>query len=485
MEWEPVIGLEVHTQLNTKSKIFCGCSIKFGAPPNTQTCPVCQAHPGVLPVFNREVLNKAIAAGLALNCTINTFSKFDRKNYFYPDLPKAYQISQFDQPICSGGKLKITVEDDNKSYTKDVRIHRIHMEEDAGKLIHSETKEADESYVDLNRCGTPLLEIVSEPDIASPEEAVLYVQTLRQILLYIKVSDCSMEEGSLRCDANISLRPKGSKDLGVKTEIKNMNSFKGIRAALEYEVNRQTKMLSKGEEIKQETRLFDVENNTTRSMRSKEESHDYRYFPEPDLPPMVLTEKEINDIRSTLPELPSVKKERFIKEYSLGEKDVEMLTADREIAEYFEHAVKAYPKEPKKICNWILTEVLFVLKEQGITIGDFNVPPQEIAEIFRLIDAGDISSKIAKDVFKDMIAYTKGAKEIVKEKGLRQMSDDAAIREICSKVIALNKENVSLYKSGKTQVFGFFMGEIMKATKGQANPKLANKLLKELLDREE
>ncbi|MEK6794789.1 MAG: Asp-tRNA(Asn)/Glu-tRNA(Gln) amidotransferase subunit GatB [Spirochaetota bacterium] len=480
MSYEAVIGLEVHVQLNTKSKIFCGCSTAFGAPPNTNTCPVCQGHPGVLPVLNEAVLTKAMKAALALECAVAEETRFDRKHYFYPDLPKAYQISQFDHPLCKKGKVHIKVAEADGSYEKDIGITRIHMEEDAGKLVHSEDGRPV-SFVDLNRAGTPLIEIVSEPDMHTPEEAYHYLTELKKILLYIDVSDCNMEEGSLRCDANVSVRPKGETKLGTKAEIKNMNSFKNVRDALTYEIKRQIKAVEKGERIVQETRLWDANKGETRSMRSKEEAHDYRYFPDPDLSPQTITASMVEAVRTTLPELPLAKAARFKSAYGLSDVDIGVLTDGRAMAEYYENAVHAYPKQPKKIANWVMVEVNAILNERGIAVGDLIVKPEDIGGIIRLIDEGVISGKTAKDVFSEMIKTGETPGAIVDRKGLTQVSDTGALEVIIRKVITDNPNVVEEYKSGKEKSFGFLVGQAMKATKGQGNPQTINELLKKLL----
>jgi aspartyl-tRNA(Asn)/glutamyl-tRNA(Gln) amidotransferase subunit B len=453
VKYEPVIGLEVHVQLNTATKLFCSCEASFGNQPNTRTCPVCQAHPGVLPVFNKEALKKAVQAGLATECSISKYSKFDRKNYFYPDLPKAYQISQFELPICKDGKIDITLENDS---IKTIRINRIHMEEDAGKLVHSSISGVDESYVDLNRCGVPLLEIVSEPDLGSAEEAHIYLSSLKQILEYVGASDCDMEKGSLRCDVNVSIRPVGQEKLGTRTEVKNVNSFSNVRKAIEYEIKRQTKVLDKGEKIYQETLLWDADKEKTFSMRDKEEAHDYRYFPDPDLVPIEVTDE-------------------YIK-YDAG-----VLTATRELSEYFEEAIKNYKGQPKKISNWIMSEVLRELKDKNISPADFIVKPSGIAELFTLQDEGVISGKIAKSVFEDMVKTGDTPASIIDRKGLKQVSDTGELEAVIDKIIAVNPGPVDQYKSGKTNVLGFFVGQVMKETKGQANPGIVNKLLIEKL----
>ncbi len=480
--WDIVIGLEVHAQLNTRTKLFSHAETSFGAEANTHTTPLCQGHPGTLPVLNQEALRKAIQAGLALSCKINEVSRFDRKNYFYPDLPKAYQITQYQHPICSKGELSISVKDGKAPvYEKTVGITRIHIEEDAGKLMHGGAAGIAESYVDLNRAGTPLIEIVSEPELSSPVEAVAYLQKLRSILLYVGVSDCNMEEGSLRCDANISLKPKGSTTLGNRTEIKNMNTFKGLQAALEYEIKRQAEVLENGGKIVTETLLFDAAERVTRSMRSKEEAHDYRYFPEPDLPPVLVTQKEVDTIRETLPELPDAKKERFVKNLGLSAYDADVLVADKELAAYYEKAVATFPAEPKKICNWITTEVSAILNEKQIGINEFPVKAEAMGSLVKLISEGTISGKIAKDVFPEMVASGKMPDVIVSEKGLKVVQDDGLIRGFCEKVVAANPDSVAKYKSGNKNIFGFFVGNVMKETKGQANPKLVNDILTQLL----
>ncbi len=479
MEYEAVIGLEVHVQLNTKTKIFCGCSTEFGAPPNTHICPVCMGQPGVLPVLNKEVLIKAIKAGLAVGGEIARYSKFDRKNYFYPDLPKGYQISQFDLPIVKNGYLDINL---SNGQTKRIGITRIHMEEDAGKLVHGEGEGV--SYVDFNRAGVPLLEIVSEPDMRSSEEAYLYLKELRNIMKYIGVSDVNMEEGSLRCDANVSVRPKGEKKFGTKVEIKNMNSFNSVRRAIDYEINRQIEAKECGEEIFQETRLYDANQNKTFSMRSKEESHDYRYFPEPDLPPLILSEDFIEEIRKTLPELPSSKRKRFIEEYKIAEFDAGLLTEELELADYFERCVKISKIEPKKIANWINSEILAVLNEKSINIGQFDrsyVSSENLVKLLNFIEDGTISGKIAKQVFEEMVETKKSPDVIIESKGLRQITDNSEIERWVDEVISKNPKEVEKYKQGNEKLIGFFVGEVMKLSKGKANPKIVNEFLKKKL----
>lgn len=472
-EYEPVIGLEVHAQLLTESKIFCSCSAKFGGKPNTQVCPICLGMPGILPVLNKKALEFAIRAALALNCRISHTSRFARKNYFYPDLPKGYQISQYEEPLSTNGWLEIEL----NGSTKRIRIKRIHLEEDAGKLIHEYSR--DSSYVDLNRAGVPLIEIVSEPDIASPEEAVTYLKKLRSILIYIGVCDGNMEEGSLRCDANVSVRPKGKEELGTKAEIKNLNSFRFIQRALEYEIRRQVSTIESGKRIVQETRLFDSARGVTFPMRSKEEAHDYRYFPDPDLLPIVVDEDWIQEIRNSLPELPNARKNRFVDEYKIPPYDADILTASKEIADYFEECLKYYNK-PKTLSNWIMTEVMRELKgEEGIR--EFPITPEKLSELLRLIDDGIISGKIGKDVFIEMVSTGKRAGEIIAEKNIKQISDISQIETIISEIIQKNPDEASRYRAGQEKLLGFFVGETMKATRGKANPKLVNEILRKKL----
>ncbi|MEN2998449.1 MAG: Asp-tRNA(Asn)/Glu-tRNA(Gln) amidotransferase subunit GatB [Brevinematia bacterium] len=476
MEYEPVIGLEVHVQLNTKSKLFCSCSSEFGANPNANTCPICMGYPGVLPRLNYEALKKAIAVGLALNCKIAEYTKFDRKSYFYPDLPKGYQISQYDVPLNYEGYLEFELPDNR---VKRVRIIRAHLEEDAGKLVHSEV--GNESYVDLNRAGTPLVEIVSYPDMFSVDEAYYYLQTLRNTMKYIGVSDVNMEEGSLRVDANVSVRPKGSDKLGTKVEIKNMNSFNFLRRALEYEIKRQISLIERGERVFQETRLFDVESGRTYTMRTKEEAEDYRYFPDPDLPPVVIPRELVEQIRSSLPELPYQKYRRFRERYSLPSYDALILTEDKTLADYFEKAVKSYKGEPKKVSNWIMSEVMRYLNENNIDISSFSVPAEYISELLNMIDDGKISIKIAKDIFPEIVRTQKPPAKIVEEKGLIQLSDTGEIEKLCKEVIQENPAEVEKYKSGKTNVLAYLVGQVMKKSQGKANPKLVNEILTKLL----
>ncbi len=469
MDYEPVIGLEVHAQLKTKSKIFSPAPTEFGAPPNSQVNPICLGMPGVLPVLNGKALEYAVKAALAVNCEIHGRSRFARKNYFYPDLPKGYQISQYEEPFSTGGWLDIGT----NGASKKIRITRIHMEEDAGKLVHENA--GGSSYVDLNRAGVPLIEIVSEPDIASAEEAVQYLKKLRSILMYIGVCDGNMEEGSLRCDANVSVRPKGSKTLGTKVEIKNVNSFKFVQKAIEYEIRRQVSTVESGGKIVQETRLFDADKSVTFSMRTKEEAHDYRYFPDPDLLPVVIEKEKIEELRASLPELPDQRLMRFTEEYKLPEYDASVLTASKEIADYFEECLSAY-NNPKAVSNWIMTEVMREMKDEGEP-GEMPVSPRDLSELLLLIDDGTISGKIAKDVFQEMVSTGRTAKEIVGEKGIKQISDRGELEAVIAGILKDHPGEISRYKAGDEKLIGFFVGKVMKATQGKANPKLVNEIL--------
>jgi len=478
-KYEIVIGLEVHVELSTKSKAFCGCSTRFGAEPNTNICAVCLGLPGALPVINKEMVRRAIKAGLALNCKIAKYSKFDRKNYYYPDLPKAYQISQYDMPIVTDGHLEIVKKDGS---VKKIGIKRLHMEEDAGKLLHltktGQIGNAESSLVDYNRAGVPLIEIVSEPDIRTSEEAYLYLTALKSIMRYIDVSDCNMEEGSLRCDANISVREKGDEKLGVKVEIKNMNSFKNVQKALDYEAQRQIKMMETNERIIQETRLWDTNKEMTFPMRSKEESHDYRYFPEPDLPPMEISKELIEDIKREIPELPQEKFKRLIKEYGLPEYDASVLTADREISVFYENTVKV-SQDPKLSSNWIMTELLRKMNEDGIEdVNKTKISPDKLGNLILLIKNGIISGKIAKTVFDDMWKNGDNPEKIVKEKGLVQITDTKEIETIIDRVISANQNLITEIKAGKEKALGFLTGQVMKETRGKANPQIVNELLR-------
>ena len=478
MDFEPVIGLEVHAQLKTKSKIFCGCSTVFGAPPNTNTCQVCLGMPGVLPVLNKKVVEYTIKMALATHCTITSPNRFARKNYFYPDLPKGYQISQFELPIAEHGWLE--VEDGGR--TKRIGITRIHMEEDAGKLIHDVHKPL--SYVDLNRTGVPLMEIVSEPDIRSPEEATAYLKKLHAILRYLDICDGNMQEGSFRCDANISLRPVGREKFGIRTELKNMNSFRNVQRALEYEIRRQRDILLDGGEVVQETLLWDADRNVTNSMRGKEEAHDYRYFPDPDLIPVVIDENWIENTRKTLPELPDERRQRFISALGMPEYDAEVLTSSKDLADYFEAALEVYP-QAKKLSNWMMTELMRELKgEDSIDIEGCPITPQNLGLLLAMIDKGTISGKIAKAVFMDMLASGKDPETLVKEKNLVQVSDEGELLAIVREIIVANPGQVAEYRAGKTKLMGYFVGQLMQKTKGRANPKLANQLLSQELGKE-
>ena len=461
--WEAVIGLEVHARLKTQTKIFCGCSTAFGAPPNTQTCPVCLGYPGALPVLNGKAVELATRMALAAGCEIHETSIFARKNYFYPDLPKGYQISQYDRPLATNGRVR------------GVRIARIHMEEDAGKLLHG----ADDSLVDLNRAGVPLIEIVTEPDIHSSEEALAYLTRLRQILMYTDVCDGNMEEGSLRCDANISVRREGA-PLGTRTEVKNLNSFRFLGRAVEFEIARQIAVLEGGGVVDQETRLFDPAAGETRVMRSKGDAHDYRYFPDPDVPPLVLRRARIEEIRATLPALPDARIAHYRESFAISQGDAEVIVASRGVADYFE-AVVAASGNARAAGNWVRNEVLRVLNDTNTQIEDFRVTPSALAAIIAMIDRGELGGKAAKDVFDEVAATGSAPEEIVRAKGLGQINDPAAIREAASRVLARNATQVEQFRSGTTKVFGFLVGELMKETRGKAKADLANEILRELL----
>lgn len=487
MEYEAIIGLEVHAQLLTESKIFCGCSTKYGSSPNSQTCPVCLGMPGVLPVLNKKAVEYAIKMVLAVGGKVKEKSVFARKNYFYPDLPKGYQISQYDLPLACGGFIEIDLPN-SKSKTKrkkKIGIERIHLEEDAGKSMHIENEDT-KTLMDMNRCGIPLIEIVSQPDLSSPEEAYLYLGKLKQILMYLRICAGNMEEGNLRCDANVSVKPEGEKGFGTSTEVKNMNSFKGVEKALEYEIQRQIRILESGGKIEHETLLWDEKKEKVFSMRAKEESHDYRYFPEPDLVRLVINQGWIEKIRKTMPELPDQRKNRFIKEYNLPEYDACVLTSSKDLADWYEEGLKYYPN-PKIFSNWVMGEVLRELKERRVEIGGLRIKPKDLAELLKLIDNKTISGKIAKDVFKEMaetglLMHTqKKAEEIVKKKGLVQVTDKAKIEIMIEEVLKENQKNVEMYLAGKEKLFGFFVGEVLKKTKGKANPKIVNEILKEKL----
>lgn len=478
MKYESVIGLEVHAQLLTESKIFCGCSTQFGQEPNQNTCPVCAGFPGVLPVLNKRVVEFAIRAGLAAHCEIARSSILARKNYFYPDLPKGYQISQYELPVCAGGYVDVELD----GTLKRVRLTRIHMEEDAGKNIHD--AHGDASLVDLNRAGVPLLEIVSEPDLRATAEAGAYLKTLRAILQYLGVCDGNMEEGSFRCDANVSVRPEGTETLGTKIEIKNLNSFRAVESALEFEIARQIETLSDGGKLVQETRLWDEHREETRSMRSKESAHDYRYFPDPDLLPLVIDDAWIAQIRAALPELPNARKARFVNEYGLSAYDAELLTGRKDVADYFEEAVKDHAN-PKALSNWIVGDLFRVLKkrklDEQLYLACWPLAASNLAQMVQMIDQGKISGKIAKTVFEAMLDSNKGPQQIVGEKGLEQLSDLGSIEAAIDQVLAANPKQIAQYQSGNDKVFGFFVGQIMKATQGKANPQKVNEILREKL----
>ena len=476
MKYEAVIGLEVHAQLQTNTKIFCGCETRFGEEANTRTCPVCIGMPGVLPVLNKKAVEYIVKTGLATHCTVSPYSRFARKNYFYPDLPKGYQISQYELPVCEGGYVEIVV--DGK--IKRIGLTRIHLEEDAGKNLHQ--AESGASLVDLNRAGTPLMEIVSEPDIRTAEEASEYLKKLRSILRYIEVSDADMEKGNFRCDANVSIRPVGSKEFGTRAEVKNVNSFKYVQKALEYEIKRQAQILDEGGRVIQETRLFDSSKGVTFSMRSKEEAHDYRYFPEPDLVPIVVAKETISDIAKTIPELPDAKRDRFVKDYGVPEYDADMLTQSRALAAYFEEAASENVSgQPKVVSNWMMGELMRLLNGEGKEIEDCPIRPDRLAGMIKMISDGVISTKIAKTVFEEMYKTGKDAETVVKEQGLVQVSDTGAIEQIIAEVIKANAGQAADYKAGKDKLFGFFVGQVMKASKGKANPDLVNQLLKKKL----
>ncbi len=476
MGYEPVIGLEVHVQLKTDSKVFCGCSTQFGGRPNTRVCPVCLGFPGSLPVLNKKALFSALKVALALNCSISELIKFDRKNYFYPDLPKNFQISQYDKPLSYKGHLDI----ETPKTVKTICIKRVHLEEDTGKLMHEEG--ANASFIDFNRSGIPLLEIVSEPEMSTSDEAYNYLTALKSILQYLEVSDCDMEKGSLRCDANISVRKSGESSLGTKTEIKNMNSFKGVKAALEYEFGRQVKRIEDGEKISQETRLWDPERQITALMRSKEEAHDYRYFPEPDLVPFILDSGEIENARRSIPELPEARKARFVSAFGLPEYDAEVLTQDKDLADYFEECLKSYEK-PKIISNWIMGDISAFLNANALRIKDIKLKPQALAGLLKEIDSGKISGKMAKDIILEMLQTGKDASQVISEKGLAQISDTAQIEKVADEVIAENKKTAEDYLKGKDTALMFLIGQVMKKTKGKANPALADEVLRRKLSK--
>ena len=472
-KYEPVIGLEVHVQLLTASKIFCSCSTRFGAPPNSNVCPVCLGLPGALPVLNRKAVEFAVLAGMALNCRINETSIFARKNYFYPDLPKGYQISQYDKPLAEFGCIDIKSAD----RAKKINITRLHLEEDAGKSLHEGFPEADKkTAVDLNRAGVPLIEIVSEPDISSPEEAYEYLTRLREIILYTGVSDCNMEEGSLRCDANVSIRPRGQKELGTKTEVKNVNSFRFIREALEYEIDRQIEVLDSGGRVSQETRLYSANEGRTYGMRSKEQAHDYRYFPEPDLLPLVVDAQWKSAIARELPEMPEARRARMVTDYGISDKDAVVLTVSRSRADQFEEAAKA-AKNPKRVANLVQSELMGRLKAKGIDLEDSPISMKGVAVSADLVESGAISGKILKDLYDLCFERSQDFPEVYEKEKPQQITDAAAIEQIVDQVLAQNPKQLEQYRAGKSTMLGFFVGQVMKLSKGQANPKLVNELL--------
>jgi len=473
--YEVVIGLEVHAQLLTKSKMFCACGTQFGLPANTQTCPVCLGMPGTLPVINEKAVEMAVRTGLALNCAIRSPNRFARKNYFYPDLPKGYQISQYEAPVCENGVVDVQVGDTRKQ----IRIRRAHLEEDAGKNVHDGDNRAV-SLVDLNRAGTPLLEIVTEPDMRSADEVVAYLKALRNILMYLEVCDGSMEQGSLRCEPNLSLRPVGQKTFGTKVELKNINSFRFVKDAIEYEIKRQTKVLNEGGTIQQETRLWDVGKGQTATMRSKEEAHDYRYFPDPDLVPLSIAGDWIEELRKTLPELPAARQQRFVTDYGLPDYDAGVLVSSKTLADYFEACVKLYD-QPKAVSNWVMGELLCELNNAGLSADASPVGPERLVSLLQLVEKGTISLKVAREIFPELYASGKSPEQIVREKGLTQVSDEGALVKIIDEVMAKNQAQVAQYRSGKETVLGFFVGQVMKASGGKANPGKVNELLKRKL----
>jgi aspartyl-tRNA(Asn)/glutamyl-tRNA(Gln) amidotransferase subunit B len=475
MEYEVIIGIEVHAELSTKTKIYCGCTTEFGGDPNTHCCPVCTGQPGALPVLNEKVVEYAVKAGLATGCTITRNSKQDRKNYFYPDLPKAYQISQYDLPLCVNGGFDVTLKDGT---TKHLGITRIHIEEDAGKLVHDTYTGG--TLVDLNRAGVPLIEIVSEPDMRSAEDAVAYVEKLKGILEYIGVSDCKMQEGSLRADVNLSLRPVGQKEFGTRTETKNLNSFRAIEHSINFEIQRQKEVLESGGTVYQETRRWDEAEGMGYSMRTKEDAHDYRYFPEPDLMPIKLSEEYIENIKNNLPELPEARKARYVSELNLPEYDAGIITSSKALSDFFEEASKEC-ENPKAVSNWIMTDIIRIAREQDLDYANLPFTAKSFASLIKLIDAGTISNSIAKKVFEDMISTGKEAEEIVKEKGLMQISDEGAIKEVVDRVVEANPQSIADYKAGKDRALGFLVGQCMKELKGKGNPQIINKLVLEHL----
>ncbi len=476
-KFEAVIGLEVHLQLLTRSKVFCSCSTRFGDPPNSNVCPVCLGLPGALPVLNREAVTMAMKAALALNCAINTHSRFARKNYFYPDLPKGYQISQYDEPLASDGWIEIEVDETRKR----IGVTRVHLEEDAGKSLHEGFPDSDrKSYIDLNRSGVPLIEIVSEPDLRSPDESFAYLTRLKTLLQYLDVSNCNMEEGSLRCDANVSVRPEGSTEFGTKTEVKNLNSFRFLQKALAYEIERQVELVSGGGKVAQETRLWDSREQRTYGMRSKEFAHDYRYFPEPDLLPLVISDEWKAQVRASLPELPQSREDRFVRDLHLPQQDAVLLTATKSLAEFFEAVVKA-GGEAKLAANWLLNEYPFLLEESKMDFAAAPVSAADFAQLLQLVEKKTISGTMAKDVLREMISTRKAPGQIVAEKGLQQISDADKLAAVAREVIAANPKQTEQYRSGKTATLGWFVGQVMKATRGQANAQVVQEVLKKEL----
>ncbi len=476
-KYEPVIGLEVHVQLATHSKLFCGCPTSFGAPPNTNVCPVCLGLPGALPVLNRAAVEMAIRAALAVNCEVREFSRLARKNYFYPDLPKGYQISQYELPFSEHGWIDIPA----GAETKRIGITRVHMEDDAGKSLHEGFRDSDRyTYVDLNRCGTPLIEIVSEPDMRTSDEAYAFLTELKQRLQYVDVSTCDMEKGHLRCDANVSVRPRGQVELGTKAEVKNLNSFRFLKIALDYEIGRQVALIESGGKVVQETRLFNSETGETAAMRSKEHAHDYRYFPEPDLVPLRIGAEWQERVRSTMPELPSGRRARFIEVHGLRPYDADVLTATRELSDYFEGVART-SADARAAANWVMGDLAAALKEAGKEIAESPLAAEQLGELIALIGKGEISGKLAKDIFAKMFAGQGSAREIIEREGIKQISDTGALEKIVDDVLAANPKQVEQYKGGKTTVLGFFVGQAMKASRGQANPAVIGELLKKKL----
>jgi aspartyl-tRNA(Asn)/glutamyl-tRNA(Gln) amidotransferase subunit B len=476
--YEPVIGLEVHVQLATRTKIFCSCPTSFGTPPNTNVCPVCMGLPGALPVLNRDAVEMAIKAALALHCRVNPVSQFARKNYFYPDLPKGYQISQYDRPVAEHGSVEIHLA---SGESKTIGITRVHMEDDAGKSIHDGFKDSDRyTYVDLNRCGTPLIEIVTEPDMRSSDEAYAFLTELKQVLQYVDVSTCDMEKGHLRCDANVSVRPRGTEKFGTKAEVKNLNSFRFLKMALDYEIARQVALIESGGSVQQETRLYNPTSGETIGMRSKEHAHDYRYFPEPDLAPLRISDAWMDEIRSRMVELPRDRRDRFMREYSLREYDADVLTATREISEYFERAARA-SGDPRSAANWVMGDLAAALKEAGKPMTESPVSAEQLAELITMAAKGEITGKLAKEIFPKMFATGDPARVIVDREGLRAISDSSELEKMIDDVIAASPKQVEQYRGGKTTVIGFLVGQVMKASRGQANPQAVQEILRQKL----